>query len=106
MANNFQLIDKVTDLPTSLSKIDEDICKLVLNCKPDDKRYGGDVFNWFDTIGFMLSSGMTLEDGENSVREHYKHSDIWKEEFPIIDKIISYLQSKYTAKHWVTISKQ
>lgn len=106
MANNFQLIDKVTDLPVSLSKVDDDICKHVYNCEPHQTRYGGDVFNWFDTIGYMIASGLTLEDGENSVREHYKNSEMWKDEYPVIDKVISYLQSKYKAKSWVSVGKQ
>jgi len=100
MAVYFKLIDKVTDLPVSLSKVDEDICKLILKCEPHDKHYGGDVFNWFDSIGFQLASGKTLEDGKDSVREYYQTSEMWAEELPMIEQIIDYLQSKYTCKSW------
>ena len=105
MAINFKLFDNYTGQPVSPITLDENICKEVLNCEPHPKFYGGIVFNWFDTIGYMLASGMRLQDGENSVRSHYQQSEIWKEELPIIEKIIDYLQTRYIEKSWVSIGK-
>ena len=108
MAQNFQLIDKTTNVAVSLSKVDEDICREVLNVEPHHKFYGGNNergFNWFDTIGFQCSCGLTLEDGENSVLNYYQKSDWWKEELPVITQIIEYLKERYTTKHWVSIGK-
>lgn len=105
MAINFQLIDKLDKKPVSLTKIDEEICEKVLAEKPHKKYYGGsgkNSFNWFDTIGFQLASGKTLEEGQNSVRKYYQTSDDWLEELPIIEKIITFLQNKYTCRSWVS----
>jgi hypothetical protein len=100
MAVNFKLFDKQTKEEISLVKIDELICQDVFHCTPHSKWWGGEVFNWYDTIGFQLACGLELEDGHNSVREHYKNSEMWKEEFPLIDSVISYLQESYTSKSW------
>ena len=108
MALNFQLISKTTKEATSLSEIDDLICENVLHVTPHHKFYGGNedgCFNWFDTIGFQIASGLTLEDGTTSVRNHYKNSEIWKEELPIIEKIIDYLQENFTTKNWVSVGK-
>ena len=111
MALNFQLLDKVTNEPQSLSKIDEIICVECLNVSVHPTQYGGDwnksdnTFNWFDSIGFQIASGKTLEDSDNSVKKHYQESDMWKKELPIIEKIIDFLQSKYTTKNWVSWGK-
>lgn len=111
MALNFQLLDKVTNEPQSLSKVDEIICVECLNVPVHPKKYGGDcnksnhTFNWFDSIGYQIASGKTLEDGDNSVRKYYQESDMWKEELPIIEKIIDFLQSKYITKSWVSWGK-
>ena len=100
MAVNFQLLDKQTREAVSLSLVDDMICKDVYNCTPHVMHYGGNVFNWYDTIGFQLACGLELEDGEKSVREYYKNSELWKEEYPMIDSVISYLQKYYTTKSW------
>lgn len=105
MALNFQIIDKSTNEPVRLSLLDDEICRNVYNVEPHPKLYGSTVFNWYDTIGFMLATGMSLEDGDNSVRNHYVNSDLWKEELPIINQVIDYLQSKYTSNNWVTVGK-
>ena len=105
MAINFQLIDKSTNEPVRLSSIDDEICRNVYNVEPHPRFYGSNVFNWYDTIGFMIASGMSLEDGDNSVRNHYENSDMWKEELPIINQVIDYLQIKYTSRNWVSIGK-
>lgn len=105
MAYNFQLLDKQTNEPVKLLLVDELICKEVLNEEPHETWYGGsgrNSFNWFDTIGFQIDCGKTLEDGDNSVRKYYQESEIWQSKLPIIEKIIDFLQSKYTTKNWVT----
>ena len=105
MAVNFQLISKSTNEPVRMSSIDDDICREVYGVEPSEKFFGGGIFNWYDTIGFMLATGMNLEDGDNSVRNHYNNSDIWQEELPYINKVIDYLQSNYTFKSWYSIGK-
>jgi len=110
MALNFQLLSKTTKEPQYLSQIDELICAQCLNVPVHPKKYGGDgsgnSFNWFDTIGYMLASGKSLEDGDNSVREYYRSSRLWAEELPIIEKIIDFLQARYTVKIWSSWGKQ
>lgn len=103
MAVNFQLLDKQTNEPVSLSLIDDMICKELYKRKPHPRYYGGGVLNWYDTIGFQLAYGKSLEDGDNSVREYYKTSDMWAEEYPIIDSVISFLQERFTKKSWVSV---
>jgi hypothetical protein len=105
MAVNFQLICKSTNEPVKLSSIDDEICRKVYNVEPHERFYGGNIFNWYDTIGFMIATGMSLEDGDNSVRKHYENSELWQEELPIINQVIDYLQDKYTSKSWISIGK-
>lgn len=100
MAVNFQLLDKQTGEAVKLVKVDELICTDILKCKPHEKWWGGEVFNWYDSIGFQLAYGKTLEEGEDSIRNYYKNSDMWKEEYPLIDTIISYLQERYNCRSW------
>ena len=100
MAVHFELLDKQTNKPVALVQIDELICQDVFNCTPHSKWWGGEVFNWYDTIGFQLALGRTLEDGDKSVREYYKNATIWADEYPMIDKVISYLQQFYTSRSW------
>ena len=100
MALYFKLLDKQTKEPISLSLLDEKICKEVYETEPHPTWYGGNIFNWFDTIGFQLASGLTLEDGDNSVRHYYKHNEMWIEEFPIIEKVIDYLQKHFICQSW------
>ena len=100
MAVNFQLLDKQTGEAVKLVLVDELICADVLKCTPHEKWWGGEVFNWYDTVGFQLAYGKKLEDGDDSVRAHYRDSDLWKEEYPVIDSIISYLQKRYNCRSW------
>jgi hypothetical protein len=102
MAVNFQLLDKQTGEAVSLSHVDDMICKDVYNCTPHIRHYGGNVFNWYDTIGFQIAYGMKLDDGEGSVREYYQNSELWADEYQIIDSVISYLQEHYTTKSWAS----
>jgi hypothetical protein len=97
MALHFQLLDKTTGEAQSLSKVDDRICLEVFNCTPHEKVYGGNVFNWFDTIGFQLASGKQLE---NEVYEHFKNAEWWQEELPIIESVIKFLQEHYTSRSW------
>mgnify|MGYP006919530035 FL=1 len=108
MAYNFQLIDKTNNEAIELSLVDELICKEVLNVIPHERFYGGsgkNSFNWFDSIGFQIASGRTLENGDNSVRKYYQESEMWKPELPVIEQIIDFLQQKYTTKNWVSWGK-
>jgi hypothetical protein len=97
MPSCFQLLDKQSNEAVSLNKLDEDICKDVLNVPVHEKKYGGGyvkgAFNWFDTIGYHIATGMPL--GSQELRDHYLKSDIWAEEAPIISKILDYLEARY-----------
>lgn len=103
---HFQLTDKKTKKKMPLSEVDDIICKECLNVPVHPIRYGGDwnksqnTFNWFDTIGFQIASGKTLEEGNNSVRKYYQEAKMWEEELETIEKIISFLQERYNADSW------
>lgn len=105
MAVNFQLLNKETKEPVGLVEVDERICREIYKEEPHERWWGGTTFNWYDSIGFQLACGLTLEDGENSVRQHYRSSEIWREELPIIEKVIDFLQENYTTKNWVSIGR-
>jgi hypothetical protein len=100
MAVNFQLLDKQTGEAVKLVLVDELICRDVLKCEPHEKWWGGEVFDWYNTIGFQLAYGKTLEDGYDSVRKHFLNSELWLQEYPVIDSIISHLQDKYNCRSW------
>ena len=108
MALNFQLIEKGSQKPASLNQVDVLICENILHEVPHEKYYGGsgkNRFNWFDTIGFQLANGKTLEDSEDSVRRYYQESEIWQEELSVIEKIIDFLQENYTVRSWISVGK-
>jgi hypothetical protein len=106
MPSCFQLIDRVTGEPTSLSLVDDRICKEVYNCEPHPRFYGGNVFNWFDSIGFQLAMSKDLDDNsDKSVRKYYQESELWADELPIIEKTIDFLQTNYTEKSWYEVVK-
>ena len=106
MAVNFKLLDKSTLTPVSLISVDEEICTKVLQAPIHPIFWGGDgenSFNWYDSIGFMLASGLKLEDEPSegrSVRAYYQQSKAWHKELPIIEKVIDYLQSNYVSISW------
>ena len=101
MPRCFQLIEKATGKPAKLSLIDDILCKEVYNCEPHPKFYGGNIFDWFESIGFQLAMGRTLDDkSDKSVRKYYQGSDVWADELPMIEKTIDYLQQHYTEESW------
>lgn len=96
MAQCFQLLDKQTGEAISLNQVDESICIEVLDTPVHPQRYGGDVFNWFDSIGFQIACGKPL--GSTDLRDHYLKSDMWAEEAPMISKIMDHLEARYTSR--------
>lgn len=109
MAIYFKLLDKSTGEAVSLPHVDERICEEVYHCKAHHKFWGGHdpepgghTFNWYDTIGFQLASGRTLEDGEGSVREHYAENEMWDAERPVINKVIDFMQANYRVQFGYT----
>ena len=99
MPNCFQLRDKLTGEPVSLNCIDEELCKEVLHCEPHSRFFGGNIFNWYDTIGYMMATNGWSIDSEE-LMNHYRNSDMWEEEFPLIERIINFLKGEYTSKSW------
>lgn len=96
MAQYFQLLDNNSQTAVPLHEVDRLICEL-LETPVHERYYGGDVFNWFDTIGYQISCGKTLDE----VLEYYTTSDIWQEELPVITKVIELLKEKFTVRPWV-----
>jgi len=94
MANYLKFLDKTSNELVSLFSIDERICKEVYHVEPHDKDWGSDVFDWYNTIGFQLSTGKSIEE----VRQHYVTSDLWTEELPTILPVIEFLENNYTPK--------
>jgi hypothetical protein len=101
MPSCFQLFDRDTNQIVSLSSVDDAICTQVLNTQPHPQFYGGNVFNWFDTIGFMIATGKPL--GSQELRDHYLSSDMWAEEAPVIRQILDYLESRYTSHSFYAV---
>lgn len=98
MAIYLKLINKSTQQEVNLIDVDEEICLNVLKVKIHPRFWGGNVFNWYDSIGFTMASGMNLQSGE--LREHYENSDIWKEDLDTIRPIIDYLEANYISKRY------
>ena len=92
MAKYLTLFDKTSKEAVSLISIDERICREVYNVEPHDVKWGSNVFNWYDTVGYKLSTGKNMEE----VREYFKASDIWTEELPMILPVIEFLENNYT----------
>jgi len=95
MAQCFQLLDKQTNEAVSLSVIDEQICNEVLHTPVHPKYYGGDKFNWFDTIGFQIATGKDLHSEE--LVNHY-NNDLWADEYPLVKDIVSFLRERYVSR--------
>jgi hypothetical protein len=60
------------------------------------------VFNWYDTIGFTIAMGRSLD----QVRDHYVKSDVWLEELPIINKVLDFLEDNYTTRSFYESSSR
>ena len=101
MPSCFQLLDKVSNQPVSLSLVDELICREVYQTEPHPKWYGGDVFNWFDSIGFQIATGKSLV----QVREYYNSNPLWAEELPYIIPALIYIESNYNAKSFYAVNR-
>lgn len=107
MPNYFILIDKKTSQQSPLQEVDDRICREVYNCEPHPKKWGASVFDWYNTIGFSLAMGKTLEDGSKSVRKYYQETwkESWEEEpeLKLMNKVIDFLQENYTVKSGYTV---
>lgn len=99
--NCFQLLDKTSMSPVSLPSVDERICREVFNVEPHPKYWGSTVFNWYDTIGFTVASGMSLAEA----REYYNTTNIWEEERPYVNKVIDFLEANYTTKSFYSVNR-
>jgi hypothetical protein len=103
---NFQLISLQTNEPVSLSLVDEQICNNVLHVPVHPKNYGGPwdhpkSFNWFDTIGFQIACGKPLQ--SDDLLNHYRTSEIWKDELEVITEIIYFLRKSYKSTAWYSV---
>lgn len=101
MAIYFQLLDITTNEAVGLSDVDTKVCTH-MNIDTHPRYYGGGVYNWYDTIGFKLAEGYTLEDSNNSVWNYYNESEMWEEERSWLLPIISFLQTNYKCKSGYT----
>ncbi len=94
MPNCIELLDKTTNAAIGLHTVDMRICREVFNTEPHPKLWGSTVFNWYDTIAFQLASGKSLPE----VREYFNTSDIWEDERPVINEIVSFLEANYNTR--------
>jgi hypothetical protein len=95
MPNCFQLIDKTTNEPAVLNRIDEKIAALVgLPCDPRNWCLG-----WYDLIGFEIAMGKDLHSDELTkfIEDRYLPDDVRKVE---MTKILTYLRENYTSSAW------
>lgn len=97
----FELIDITTNEVVSLNDVDTRICTH-MNIEVHPQRYGGDLYNWYSTIGHKLAEGYTLEDGDKSVTNYYNESTLWEEEKHWLMPIIKFLQKNYKCKSGFT----
>tara|TARA_R110002167_G_scaffold1337_1_gene5922 strand:+ start:12689 stop:12994 length:306 start_codon:yes stop_codon:yes gene_type:complete len=100
MSNNFQLIDNKTNEAVAVNQIDKEICDL-LDVDVHPKFYGGDQYNWFNTIGFQIAMGKPL--GSEELRDYITDTSPngWSKEWAEMGKtVLDYLESTYTSKAW------
>jgi hypothetical protein len=102
MAIYFQLIDINTNDVAGLNQVDDRICTELLQIETHPRFYGGGLYNWYDTIGYKLAEGYTLEDGDKSVTNYYNESTLWEEEKHWLMPIIKFLQTNYKCKSGYT----
>ena len=102
MPRCFTLTPKGETEPRSLHKIDEEICRLMME-PIDPKLY---YMGWFDRIGFALASGDTFAQIEKSLiqqidKELASPTDQWRVEF-LRDYLYinTYLSMYYTSNAW------
>lgn len=100
MSNCFQLLDKQSNEPVSLSMVDEQICTQVYKTQPHPKWYGGDVFNWFDSIGFQIAMGKSLA----QCREYYNSNPLWSEELVYIIPALDYIEQNWNARSFYSVN--
>lgn len=85
----------------SLITVDERICKEVYKVEPHKKFWGSTVFNWFDTIGFNIAMGNTLQ----QTRNYYANSETWEEEREVIMQVMDFLEANYATKSFYSVSR-
>lgn len=100
MSAKFQLIDNKTNEPVALNQVDEEICEL-LNVDVHPKFYGGDQYNWFNTIGFQIAIGKPL--GSKELRDYVTDSSPngWTADYAAKGRLVlDYLENTYTSRAW------
>ena len=97
MSVKFQLLSKKTNEPVSLNQVDTEICNL-LDIPVHPKRYGGDLYNWYNLIGFQIAVGKPL--GSKELRDYVTDrwlGDTWVKTGHIV---LNYLENTYTSEAW------
>lgn len=89
MPRCFQLFKKGTYNAVKLGELDDIICREVLKCEPHPKFYGGDKFNWFDSIGFIIATTNDCELGSDKLKDK-----VLKEWFPNTEDSIYHVRAK------------
>lgn len=87
MPNCFTLTKKGETEPTTLNKLDEEICEF-LGEPVDPVHY---VADWYNTIGLMLACGKTLP----QCKEIFTHETT--------HKIVDFLDEHYVAHAWYEV---
>ena len=89
MANCIQFVDKVTNEPAILNRLDELICKH-LNVDVHPRSWCRD---WFNIIGERAAGGKSYDE----IRTYLGTYEDWESELtPILD----FLQARYRLKAW------
>jgi len=110
MPNYFQLTRKsnLKAGPVSFVEIDEEICKhFGVEPEPLGGRY---YYEWYESIGFRLAIGKTLEQTRAQFVEYTqepedKHSPNYKAYYERLIEIVDYLNEHYTSDAWAQIGK-
>jgi hypothetical protein len=91
MAAYFQLISKTTKEPALFNAIDIELCNHFKQ-PIDDEKY---LSNWYDSIGFRIATGNTLDD---IIREFTNlEQEGWVK---ALLSIAIYLNEHYTTNNW------
>lgn len=98
MPNCFQLIDKKTNKPEVLQKIDELLCAN-FDVPVHPERW---LARWYDSIGFYIATGKALGSQElRKVTEDFARNYQSNLKPNVVD-ILDYLEENYTSNAWAS----
>ena len=87
MPNCVQLIDKKTEEPAALAKVDDEI-REIFNAPADEKNW---LFGWFNIIGLRLALGHSLKEIQ---------AELLEQEDQELALVCQHLMDNYEPKAW------